>query len=301
MSYIYWSGMSYDEYLAHHGILGQKWGRRRFQNPDGTLTPEGRKRYGRADSTSSKIKSGIANGAKVAGRAIATGAAAVGRTAGKAGSRLGEGVVRGVKTKLAEKMPFMLNDEEIVKYRERLNLENTYRNSQANRRDLKKKSQGDQFIKKLGQDIISSSAKTVASKATNKWIDELLKSKYDKQAEEAENKIRYNVYSMKDTISDLTENNRKDSERKSDILTELNKLKRDRNKLQDQANDMTDPSAALLATQAVRKYDERIRTYGDAINQIEENIKRRETSIKSYSTAIDALNKQPGGKKDKNN
>ena len=32
-------------YLAHHGIKGQKWGVRRFQNKDGTLTPEGMKRY----------------------------------------------------------------------------------------------------------------------------------------------------------------------------------------------------------------------------------------------------------------
>ena len=37
-----------DNYLAHHGILGQKWGRRRFQNPDKSLTPEGRERYGQA-------------------------------------------------------------------------------------------------------------------------------------------------------------------------------------------------------------------------------------------------------------
>ena len=32
--------------LYHHGILGQKWGVRRYQNPDGSLTEEGRKRYG---------------------------------------------------------------------------------------------------------------------------------------------------------------------------------------------------------------------------------------------------------------
>ena len=33
--------------LYHYGIKGQKWGVRRYQNLDGTLTPEGEKRYGR--------------------------------------------------------------------------------------------------------------------------------------------------------------------------------------------------------------------------------------------------------------
>lgn len=31
--------------LKHHGILGQKWGVRRFQNSDGSLTSAGKKRY----------------------------------------------------------------------------------------------------------------------------------------------------------------------------------------------------------------------------------------------------------------
>lgn len=34
-----------DSDLAHHGILGQKWGIRRYQNADGSLTSAGKKRY----------------------------------------------------------------------------------------------------------------------------------------------------------------------------------------------------------------------------------------------------------------
>lgn len=40
-------GQSY--YIAHHGIKGQKWGIRRFQNEDGSYTDQGRKRYSARD------------------------------------------------------------------------------------------------------------------------------------------------------------------------------------------------------------------------------------------------------------
>lgn len=47
MNTYYVAGIPFDGYnaLSHHGIKGQKWGIRRFQNPDGTLTEEGLVRY----------------------------------------------------------------------------------------------------------------------------------------------------------------------------------------------------------------------------------------------------------------
>lgn len=40
--------MNKEDFLSHHGILGMKWGQRRWQNKDGTLTEEGKKRYSKA-------------------------------------------------------------------------------------------------------------------------------------------------------------------------------------------------------------------------------------------------------------
>lgn len=44
------------DYLAHHGIKGMKWGVRRYQNSDGSLTAAGKKRQARIDASDQKYR-----------------------------------------------------------------------------------------------------------------------------------------------------------------------------------------------------------------------------------------------------
>lgn len=79
-------------YLAHHGIKGMRWGIRQYQNPDGSLTPAGRIRYG----------AGAA--AKVAGSAAKTVGKATGavvKTTGKAVGSAAKTVSKAVRKKVA--------------------------------------------------------------------------------------------------------------------------------------------------------------------------------------------------------
>ena len=70
-------------YLAHHGVKNQRWGVRRFQNPDGSLTEEGKRRmktlHGKSDkldakkaklNSPKKVNSKLANRSKDRGELI---------------------------------------------------------------------------------------------------------------------------------------------------------------------------------------------------------------------------------------
>ncbi len=69
-------------YLAHHGVKGQKWGQRRYQEPDGTRTPAGEKKHRestrrsrRLEKRFNRVKEGLSKAA--VGAAGLAGAAAL--------------------------------------------------------------------------------------------------------------------------------------------------------------------------------------------------------------------------------
>ena len=72
------AGIPYSAELYHYGIKGQKWGIRRFQNPDKSLTEAGRKRYGSGKSDSdpkSSRKSGMSEEKRAKLKKVAKGVA----------------------------------------------------------------------------------------------------------------------------------------------------------------------------------------------------------------------------------
>lgn len=79
-------------YLVHHGIKDQKWGIRRYQNEDGSLTPEGRKRYGIGNSRrhGGEIAKNIAKNVGKAALVTGIGAAAMAPAMGAIGKSVGQ-------------------------------------------------------------------------------------------------------------------------------------------------------------------------------------------------------------------
>lgn len=171
-----------DNELYHWGIKGQKWGVRRYQNSDGSLTPAGREHYADSDGSSRKsigqsIKDRRTANQRKKNLAKARQAKVEKQKAAAERKRL----IDNDKIKAKD-----MTDDEIKQRIERINLEKSYKEAMRNSRSYDKgKRYVDKFmdstIDKLADnvtaDLITQALKVVGAKGTN---DLLEKSGFDR-------------------------------------------------------------------------------------------------------------------------
>ena len=118
-------------YLIHHGIPKQRWGVRRFQNKDGSLTAAGKRRYGSSNEHGNTIsnKEGKKQLRRDYKKADATAAEAVlsgtSKVLNDAGNTVGN--IGKNKSKVVNEHDYSkMSDDELRKRINRLNMERNY-------------------------------------------------------------------------------------------------------------------------------------------------------------------------------
>ena len=177
-----WSYNYSAPYLEHHGILGMKWGVRRFQNADGSLTSAGRRRYN-VDVDAAKARVRVAkkeeHSAKTEYNKATLGGMFVNEKAAKKYSKA-IGKTEWEKEKLSsEKAKNGLNKETKAKSKHRSALEEEYKKKGMSSEEAEiaayKREKTEKILAVTAGVAITAAAAYVAYKHYDKTVDRIIK------------------------------------------------------------------------------------------------------------------------------
>lgn len=180
--------------LEHWGIKGMKWGFRRFQNKDGSLTAAGRKRYGKSaeggKSTSASNKSKSSS------------------SSGKSGSKSSSSSEEsdGVTKYFVRKKPSQMTDEELTASINRLALEKRYNDllPKFPEEAQKQKSLGRRFFEKTRDDVVIPALTQSAKNALSAWLEKSFKDALGLNAKDQKAKEKEYLDNLQQEVKRLT-------------------------------------------------------------------------------------------------
>lgn len=183
--------------LEHWGIKGMKWGFRRFQNKDGSLTAAGRKRYGKSaeggksTSASNKSKSSSSSG----------------KSSGKlSSSSKSSGSSEEKQDPVIKKKPSEMTDEELNAAINRMQLEKRYTDllPKEPAPTPKQKSAVSRFISRAMKDVVLPSLTTSARNALTSYLEKMFKDLMGLNAKDQKAKEKEYLDNLQQEVKRLT-------------------------------------------------------------------------------------------------